>query len=159
MIYLLVTGGSILSRPPAFASLYAPTRVPPLTSGQVLSHWTQEAVNVGVNYGEAVLPKGGRDIEDLAPGTGCVTQRGLRKVAAYRDEQGGLHTFSAICPHMFCQVRNGYCLACCACTAAFPQVRWNPVDTTFDCSCHGSQFDRYGRVFNGPSCADLPRLE
>lgn len=114
---------------------------------------------MGVNYGEAVLPKGPGDIEDLAPGSGCVTQRGLRKVAAYRDEEGGLHTFSAICPHMFCQVWVRLACRWGDNRVVSFQVRWNPVDTTFDCSCHGSQFDRYGRVFNGPSTADLPRLE
>lgn len=51
------TGGSILGRPPPFASVYAPSRVPPLLHGQVVSHWAQEAVNVGVNYAEAALPK------------------------------------------------------------------------------------------------------
>ncbi len=51
------TGGGILGPLPPFASTYAPSRVPPVLHSQVASHWVQEAVNVGVNYGEAVLPK------------------------------------------------------------------------------------------------------
>lgn len=34
-------------------------------------------------------------------------------------------------------------------------IQWNPNDKTFDCPCHGSIFDRYGRVINGPAKADL----
>ena len=34
-------------------------------------------------------------------------------------------------------------------------LQWNPMDKTFDCPCHGSIFDRYGRCINGPAKADL----
>ena len=34
-------------------------------------------------------------------------------------------------------------------------VRWNREETSWDCPCHGSRFDAYGKVVNGPSNADL----
>ena len=34
-----------------------------------------------------------------------------------------------------------------------------PLAGTFDCPCHGSYFDRYGRVIQGPAKADLQPVE
>ena len=62
---------------------------------------------------------------------------GLTKHAVYRDDQGRLHTVSAVCTHMGCI------------------VGWNPTESTWDCPCHGSRFDPYGKVVNGPAIDDL----
>jgi Rieske Fe-S protein len=64
-------------------------------------------------------------------------RRGLSKVAVYRDEQGTAHQYSAMCPHLGCI------------------VAWNEAEHTWDCPCHGSRFDRFGRVENGPANASL----
>ena len=53
------------------------------------------------------------------------------------DDAGTLHEFSAVCTHLYCI------------------VNWNPVEKTWDCPCHGSRFDRYGKVVNGPAIAEL----
>ena len=67
-------------------------------------------------------------------------QEGAVKVALYRDEAGKLYRRSALCPHVGCI------------------VEWNPSDKSFDCPCHGSQFDCYGRCIAGPSTVDLEEL-
>ena len=77
---------------------------------------------------------------ELAPGEGGVIGAGLKKLAVYRDDRGNLHEFSAICPHLGCQ------------------VNWNAGEKTFDCPCHGSRFDCFGRVVNGPANSDLEAL-
>lgn len=76
----------------------------------------------------------------LQPGEGKVVQYGLRKAALYRDQEGTLHRKSAVCTH----------LGCC--------VEWNQLDKSFDCPCHGSQFDSRGRCINAPAVADLEDL-
>jgi len=77
----------------------------------------------------------------VAPGEGAVIRRGLTKVAVYRDEQGALHERSAVCTHLGCI------------------VAWNGDEKTWDCPCHGSRFDSFGKVINGPAISDLRRLE
>ena len=42
------------------------------------------------------------DIEDMAPDSGATIQKGLRKVAVYKDPEGKKHAFSALCPHLGC---------------------------------------------------------
>ena len=64
-------------------------------------------------------------------------RRGASKVAVYRDADGKLHALSAVCPHLGCL------------------VQWNDAEKTWDCPCHGSRFDKRGKVVNGPANSDL----
>lgn len=76
----------------------------------------------------------------IAPETGTVVRHGLTKVAVYRDADGHFHECSAVCPHL-----KGI-------------VRWNDAEKTWDCPVHGSRFDRYGHVLNGPANCDLEEI-
>jgi Rieske Fe-S protein len=76
-------------------------------------------------------------VDEIAPGSGAILRRGITKIAVYRDPDGRLHERTAACTHLGCV------------------VAWNPVADTWDCPCHGSRFDPYGRVLAGPAVADL----
>lgn len=115
-------------------SLYDPSRITLRTSFQ----FAMENINVAVQYVEGFLSGGDVDSpEEIAPGEGAIVRRGIAKVALYRDEDGTLHERSAVCPHLGCI------------------VSWNHSEKTWDCPCHGSRFDRYGRVIAGPANSDL----
>ncbi|MHC5673454.1 Rieske (2Fe-2S) protein [Nostoc sp.] len=43
-------------------------------------------------------------VEKAAPGRGTVVHCRLTKVAAYREQNGTLHEYSAICTHLNCIV-------------------------------------------------------
>ena len=85
----------------------------------------------------------GRNLNEseIAPGTGAVVRRGFEKLAVYRDDSGGLHEMSAVCPHLGCI------------------VDWNETEKTWDCPCHGSRFSGDGKVINGPANRDLSPSE
>ncbi|HEU0035092.1 MAG TPA: FAD-dependent oxidoreductase [Kofleriaceae bacterium] len=88
------------------------------------------------------LKRGDVSSEDhIPPGQGALVRHGLHFVAAYRDEAGVLHKCSATCTHL-----RGV-------------VQWNSAEKTWDCPCHGSRFDPYGRVVNGPAPSDLKSLD
>jgi Rieske Fe-S protein len=89
-------------------------------------------------YGPKVAVK---ELRSVPRGEGRVVDRGLEKVAAYRDDGGTLHCVSAVCTHLQCV------------------VRWNGADRSWDCPCHGSRFDVEGRVVQGPALTDLPRVD
>jgi glycine/D-amino acid oxidase-like deaminating enzyme/nitrite reductase/ring-hydroxylating ferredoxin subunit len=79
-------------------------------------------------------------VEKIPPGGGGVIIRGKEKIAAWRDEGGGLHTLSASCTHKGCT------------------VTWNNADRTWDCPCHGSVFAAGGLVVHGPARRCLRRV-
>jgi Rieske Fe-S protein len=38
-------------------------------------------------------------------------------------------------------------------------VAWNKTERIWECGCHGSRFDAFGRVLNGPAHEDLAPIE
>jgi Rieske Fe-S protein len=76
-------------------------------------------------------------VSELSSGEARVLQVDGQKVAAYRDDDGTLHTVSAICAHLGCL------------------VDWNDEARTWDCPCHGSRYDFDGHVIHGPAKKDL----
>ncbi len=122
----------VLGRDHPWQPVYDPARITPLAAWS----FTRESLHVAAGYARWLAP-GAAKTAGLAPGEGVVVQRGLRKVAVYRDPQGGLTECSAVCPHL-----GGV-------------VAWNGVEKSWDCPCHGSRFDGTGRVLNGPANRDL----
>jgi glycine/D-amino acid oxidase-like deaminating enzyme len=129
---LLVTD-QLQGRINPWSELYDPGRLPL----RALSEFARENANVVVQLGDWVWPSAVHDVRAIAPGSGAVVHRGLSRIAVYRDHVGVVHERSAVCPHLRCV------------------VRWNKVESTWDCPCHGSRFDPYGAVLNGPANTDL----
>src|SRR5262249_39522728 len=124
----------ILGRENPWATLYDPSR----KTLRAAWKFVRENWNVAKQYGDWLTGGDVASADEVAPGQGALLRRGLTKVALYRDEQGSLHELSAVCPHLGCL------------------VAWNGAEKTWDCPCHGSRFDRLGRVINGPANSDLP---
>jgi glycine/D-amino acid oxidase-like deaminating enzyme/nitrite reductase/ring-hydroxylating ferredoxin subunit len=72
-------------------------------------------------------------VHGLQPGEGRIVKSKSGKIAAYRDADGTVRKHSAVCTHMGCI------------------VRWNQAEGTWDCPCHGSRFDPFGKVISGPA--------
>jgi glycine/D-amino acid oxidase-like deaminating enzyme/nitrite reductase/ring-hydroxylating ferredoxin subunit len=124
----------ILARENPWTALYDPSRKVPLGVGRFL----KENVNVAAQYADWVTPGDADSAREIPFDSGAVVRRGAAKVAIYRDNSGKAHAFSAVCPHLGCI------------------VQWNDAEKTWDCPCHGSRFDKRGKVVNGPANADLP---
>ena len=76
--------------------------------------------------------KESKKLESLARNEGIIVED--EKIAAFRDNSGELHVYSAVCTHLGCI------------------VSWNPLEKSFDCPCHGSRFSASsGKVINGPA--------
>ena len=96
---------------------------------------------MGRQYLAWIAPGETHRLADLAPGEGAVIRKGASFVAVHKDEQGKVKACSAVCTHL-----GGI-------------VKWNSLEKSWDCPAHGSRFDGRGRVLNGPSAHDLPKLE
>ena len=124
----------ILGRRNPWETLYDPARKPVRAAG----NFAKENLNVAAQYVDWLRPSEVQSVREIQPGSGAVLRRGLTKVAVYRDDKGKMHECSAVCPHLGCI------------------VHWNAAEQSWDCPCHGSRFDEYGKVINGPSNVDLP---
>jgi glycine/D-amino acid oxidase-like deaminating enzyme/nitrite reductase/ring-hydroxylating ferredoxin subunit len=122
-----------------WASLFDPRRVT-LHSTELLE-MAKENADVAVQLvGDWVSPGQVHDVADIPAGEGRVIRRGAHKIAAYKSADGQVHECSAVCTHMKCI------------------VDWNTAEKSWDCPCHGSRFDAYGKVVGGPATADLPKV-
>ena len=131
----LVTG-----RTNPWASLYDPSRVS--LRAQPIEQFTKENADVALRYIKDLLSPGEVHSEsEIPPGAGRVIRDGAHKMAVYRDKHGGVHKCSAVCTHLKCI------------------VDWNSAESSWDCPCHGSRFDPYGKVLNGPAVSDLEQIE
>jgi nitrite reductase/ring-hydroxylating ferredoxin subunit len=123
----------IMGRKNDWETLYDPKRKTLSASLE----YTKENLNTAAQYRDWLARGDVASANEIPSGTGAILRRGLKHVAAYRDADGVLHEKSAVCPHLGCI------------------VRWNHVEKTWDCPCHGSRFNPTGKVLNGPSLGDL----
>lgn len=127
----------IMGRENPWTDLYDPSR----KTLVAIKDFVQENANVMAQYTELVTSGDVDSVDQIAKGEGAVMRSGLSKVAVYRDDEGTLHSLSAVCTHLGCV------------------VAWNAVEKTWDCPCHGSRFGCLGSVINGPANKDLPPVE
>ena len=73
----------------------------------------------------------------IPPGHGGIVVYRGKKVGVYKEEDGTLYPVDIRCPHLGCQ------------------LEWNPDERSWDCPCHGSRFDRFGRLVSGPAQEDI----
>jgi Rieske Fe-S protein len=118
--------------------IFDPKRV--TLHGSELLEMAKENADVALQYADYLTPGQVSDPKSIPLGEGRVLRRGAAKVAVYKDPAGVLHECSAVCTHMKCI------------------VDWNTAEKSWDCPCHGSRFDRFGKVVNGPATADLEKL-
>jgi len=103
--------------------------------------FVKENLNAVATFKDYVTPGEVSSEAEIQPGSGAIIREGLKKVAVYRDGAGVVHKCSPVCTHLGCI------------------VQWNHVEASWDCPCHGSRFDPYGKVTMGPAITDLKPIE
>ncbi|WFU50841.1 FAD-dependent oxidoreductase [Sinorhizobium terangae] len=101
------------------------------------AQYVKENAIVGAHLVGGYLSRKLHSFDELPPGQAAIMRIDGKHVAAYRDDEGRVHSVSAVCPHMGCI------------------VGWNETDRTWDCPCHGSRFGLDGEVMHGPATAPL----
>lgn len=122
----------ITGRPNRWASLYDPKRC----SLRAATKFARANLDVAAQY--AALATAGEvdGMAEIAPGEGAVVRHELAKHAVFRDHDGALYAHSG-------------CV-----------VAWNARESSWDCPCHGSRFDRHdGYVLNGPAARGLAAVD
>ncbi|QGI65445.1 hypothetical protein CEK26_009395 [Fusarium fujikuroi] len=138
-----------------WADIYSPKRIASMVKS--LPSMIAHDVQINAQY-KRFLQSDITDIEDLGRGMGGVLnkvtsfviivhaqtnvfQAGSKPIAVYKDEEGNVKQYSALCPHM-----KGV-------------VCWNTTEKSFDCPVHGSRFSREGICVIGPSKGNLDPVD
>ena len=114
-----------------WADVYDPSRL----ATQSIKDAIPEIVSSTLPYVDWVTGGDVSSVDEIKNCEGAIIREGLSKIAVYRDEKGQLHKRSAVCTHLGCI------------------VRFNSLEKTWDCPCHGSRFSIDG------SCINLPANE
>lgn len=121
----------------AWARIYDPSR----QMTRNLTEYVKENVDVAREFAKGHLGGGETTSEAaIAPGMGAVIKEGGKNVAVFRAEDGTVTRVSATCTHLGCT------------------VRWNEMERSWDCPCHGSRFTPEGTVLAGPAPKPLARI-
>jgi glycine/D-amino acid oxidase-like deaminating enzyme/nitrite reductase/ring-hydroxylating ferredoxin subunit len=118
-------------------AVYEPSRKPLRGAATFVS----ENVTAVKNFFEYIAPGEISSVDELEPGHGAILRQGMKKIAAYRDDDGKLTLRSAACTHLGCH------------------LHWNSLERCWDCPCHGSHFATDGSVLNGPAIYPLADVE
>jgi nitrite reductase/ring-hydroxylating ferredoxin subunit len=135
----LILADVVAGRPNEWLPAFDSTRRAPRAS---ITQLVRDNLDVGKRLiGDRLGSLRARPATELSPGHGEVADIEGAKVAAFRDDDGTLHTISARCTHLGCY------------------ITFNDAERTWDCPCHGSRFDVQGRVLEGPAVEDLAPVE
>ena len=126
----------IMGRKNSWADLYDPSRINLKSSPE----FVKENINVAGQYADWFKPSEVESVTDIPRDSGVVVFEDGHKIAIYKDENGGVHQCSAVCTHLGCV------------------LNWNDAEKSWDCPCHGSRFDAYGKVMNAPAVSDLGQI-
>ncbi|HMQ78779.1 MAG TPA: FAD-dependent oxidoreductase [Ignavibacteria bacterium] len=116
-----------------WADLYDPKRI----TLKAAPEFIKEGFNTAIQYIDIITPPEYANEQEVPEGTGAILNLGKDKTAVFKDKDGKVYKFSALCPHLKCV------------------VEWNKTENTWDCPCHGSRFEATGKVINGPALANL----
>lgn len=128
----------ILGRKNPWAEVYDPSRI----ATQSIAEAVPEIISSTVPYVDWITGGDVSSADEIKNGTGAIISHGTAKIAAYRDEDGKLFQRSAVCTHMGCI------------------VRFNSLEKSWDCPCHGSRFSPLdGHAINSPAISPLGKAE
>ncbi|MBK9415068.1 MAG: FAD-dependent oxidoreductase [Bacteroidetes bacterium] len=118
-----------------YEKIYSPSRFDLINAGSV---FIKEIVGGFVSY--LKNKSSSDDVQstlELKPTEGHVVNYEGSKFGVYKDEHSKLHIVNPKCTHLGCT------------------VNWNNDEKSWDCPCHGSRFDIFGKVLNGPANTPL----
>lgn len=117
-----------------YSYLFDSSRLKPLKNMDEFKNVIVQSVN------SLILDKfrsGQMNFDEIANNSGSIIEVENEKVGIYKDKNGKIYAVKPICTHLGCQ------------------LSWNDVDKTWDCPCHGSQFNYDGKNLYDPAFKDL----
>lgn len=132
----IVISGMIINGGSPYEELYDHSTLTDMVS----SSFATVNADVVVQLIGGKLKVGDKEIPDES-GVGRVVNMDGKRCGYYRDEHGNTFVVDTTCTHVGCE------------------LKWNELEKSWDCPCHGSRFDYKGNVLNGPAEKPLNRCD
>ncbi len=133
----IILADMIMEKENVWSSTYSSKRIPSISSGKT---YIEENIDVAKHLIMDRLHSAA-DIDEIERGSGALVDFDSNRYALHKDEQGEIHVCSATCPHLGCL------------------VKWNHMEKSWDCPCHGSRFSATGEIILGPATHDLKKID
>lgn len=133
MVSSMIIRDMILGKDNPYAEVFDPGRVDLETVTGVVAEGAQAVKGLAKRFFQ--IPA--KAAAEIAPGQGGIVFLNGEKLGVYKDGEGKLHPVDIRCPHLGCQ------------------LEWNSDELSWDCPCHGSRFDPYGKLISGPAQEDI----
>jgi glycine/D-amino acid oxidase-like deaminating enzyme/nitrite reductase/ring-hydroxylating ferredoxin subunit len=133
-----VISDAILNKENPYAELFSPARIKPVAGFQ---DFIKENADVAYRFFADRI--GTEDLDTFAHlplNTGEVVDYKGKQLAVYKDEAGKVTVLSPTCTHAGCI------------------VKFNPVEKSWDCPCHGGRYNLEGQVLCGPPRKNLEQI-
>lgn len=124
----------ILGKENIYEDLFKATRLQPIKNHEELGNMIKESMySLVINK----LKDSPDTLDDVKNDEGKIVEIDDKKVGVYKDENGKCFFIKPVCAHLGCE------------------LSFNNQEKTWDCPCHGSRYDYYGRVIIEPAIEDL----
>jgi len=129
---LITTGKS------EFEDLFDTSRFDPISSAK---EFFPQLGDITISLTTSLLRLTDDKLSEIKNGEAGIVKLDKHRVGLYKDENGKPYAVNATCTHLGCA------------------LAWNKDEHTWDCPCHGSRFDIYGKVIDSPAVRPIDRLE
>ena len=129
----------IIGQPNDYEDLLNPSRIKPVAG---FKEFVTENANVAWHFvADRFTAEQLKAVDALAPHEGVVVDSASGKVAVSKSASGHIKAISAVCTHAGCI------------------VKFNKLEQSWDCPCHGGRYDIDGKVVTGPPLQNLEKLD
>ncbi|MBR4110548.1 MAG: FAD-dependent oxidoreductase [Clostridia bacterium] len=128
----------ILGKENKYEDLFKATRLEPIKNHEELGNMIKESMYSLVINKLKISPD---TLEDVGIDEGKIIEMDGKKIGVYRDKNGDCFFIKPVCAHLGCE------------------LSFNNIERTWDCPCHGSRYDIYGKVISEPAIENLEKAD
>ena len=128
----------ILGKENPYEDIFTATRLEPIKNHEELGNMIKQSVNSLV-INKFKIPE--EALETIPNDSGKIIEIDGKNIGIYKDKKGKVYAVKPVCTHLGCL------------------LKFNDLEKTWDCPCHGSRFDYEGHSIYAPSIKNLERIE
>lgn len=121
-----------------YENIYTATRLEPIKNNKEFGNMLKTSMSSLVinKISPAII-----NYNDLPNNSGGVVNYKGKKLGVYKDATGTPFAVIPYCKHLGCE------------------LSWNNLEKTWDCPCHGSRYDYFGKIITEPTIKNLDTVE